>query len=99
MPRVTGTSGMPPHRYNESSVQRRVPVWGSWPIMSIISPNPAAARPRSGEEPDSTDTMHSPKKANDNNSGDPTASITGRRIGMLTASSMAPKMPPSIDAE
>ena len=33
--------------------------------MAIISPNPAAAIPRSGDDPDNTETIHNPKKANE----------------------------------
>jgi hypothetical protein len=97
-PMVTGTMGNPSHRYKESNVQRSVPVCGSEPIMAISRPTQAAATPRMGEEPDSTATMDRPNTEKDRSSGDPRYSMTGRRMGMETASSKAPKIPPIIDA-
>ena len=75
-------------------VQRRVPVCGSVPIIAIMTPKQPAVSPRSGALPDSTATMDMPRMEKASSSGEPMNSITGRRIGMLIASSSAPKMPP-----
>ena len=53
--------------------------------------------PRSGALPDSTATMEMPSTEKARSSGDPMNSITGRRIGMLMAISMAPNTPPISD--
>jgi hypothetical protein len=45
------------------------------------------------------ETMQRPKKENDKSSGAPIVSITGRKIGMLTANNIAPIIPPIIEAE
>ena len=71
-----------------------MPVCGSVPIIAIMMPKQPAVSPRSGALPDRTATMDMPSMENASSSGEPMYSMTGRRIGMLIASSSAPKMPP-----
>ena len=73
------------------------PDCGSVPIIAIMMPRQPAASPRSGALPDRMATIDMPKTANANSSGDPRNSITGRRIGIETASRQAPNTPPIID--
>ena len=67
------------------------------PIIAIMMPRQPAASPRNGALPDRMATIDMPKTANANSSGEPRNSMTGRRIGIETASRQAPKMPPIID--
>ena len=59
-------------------------------------PKQAAQTPRSGALPDNVDTIETPKTEIASNSGEPRYRMIGRSIGMLTAISAAPKMPPII---
>ena len=65
------------------------------PIIEIISPMPATVSPLSGARPESVATIDRPNSVKANSSGDPIASSTGRRIGMLSASTTAPTRPPA----
>ena len=65
--------------------------------MAIIRPRPAAVSPLSGARPDKVATIDMPNSVKARSSGEPMASMTGRKIGMLTASTMAPTMPPASD--
>ena len=78
-------------------VQRSVPVCGSVPIIAIMMPRQPAVRPRSGALPDSTATIEMPSTEKASSSGEPMNSMTGRRIGMVIASSNAPNTPPISD--
>ena len=75
-----------------------MPLCAREPIIAIIRPSPAAVSPLSGARPDSVATIDMPNKVKAKSSGEPIDSITGRRIGMLTASTTAPTMPPASDA-
>ena len=66
--------------------------------MATINPKLAAARPRIGVPPLKTATMDNPNTEKANSSGEPRYNITGRRMGILTASSMAPNTPPMSEA-
>ena len=63
--------------------------------MAIIRPRPAAVSPLSGARPDNVATIDMPNSVKARSSGEPIDSMIGRRIGMLTASTMAPTMPPA----
>ena len=65
--------------------------------MAIIKPRPAAVSPLSGARPDKVATIDMPNSVKASSSGEPIDSMIGRRIGMLTASTMAPTMPPASD--
>jgi len=75
-----------------------VPLCAREPIIAIIRPSPAAVRPLSGARPESVATIDMPNKVNARSSGEPIDSINGRRIGMLTARTIAPTMPPASEA-
>ncbi len=75
-------------------VQRSVPVCGSVPIIAIMMPKQPAVIPRKGALPERTATMEMPRTEKASSSGEPMNSITGRRTGMLIASSSAPNIPP-----
>jgi hypothetical protein len=81
-----------------SKVQRSVPLSERDPIIEIIRPRPATVSPFSGARPDSVATMDNPNNVKASSSGDPIASSTGRKIGMLSASTMAPIRPPASEA-
>ena len=78
-----------------SKVHRSVPLSERDPIIEIIRPSPATVRPFNGARPDKVATMARPNSVNVRSSGEPIASSTGRRIGMLSASTMAPIRPPA----
>ncbi len=81
-----------------SKVHRSVPLSEREPIMEIIRPSAAAVSPLSGARPDSVATMERPNSVNARSSGEPIESSTGRRIGMLSASTIAPIRPPPSEA-
>jgi hypothetical protein len=72
-----------------------VPLSERDPIIETIRPSPAAVNPFSGARPDSVATMDMPNSVKASSSGEPIASSTGRRIGMLSASTTAPIRPPA----
>ena len=71
---------------------------GSRPICDSMIPMPAATTPLSGYFPPRTETSERPRMQRQRNSGEPSISTSGRKIGIDSVSTRQPIRPPMSDA-
>jgi len=97
IPRATTTSGTPSMRYRRPKSKRTCAAAGDGPIMPRSSPSRPASRPFRVSLPSRLPAKLTPNAVSMNSSGEPSASTSGRAMGIESVRPSAPMSPPMSD--